>query len=98
MPGVAVKFDYGASGSAESGTLTLTTGGALCAPPPLLTLTKPEVTTGPEVVWGISDPTPEIRGPLTQATASPESEGEPPFRRVHLGRKGEMGSIPHSPP
>eukprot|EP00962_Isochrysis_galbana_P030804 scaffold10018_cov117-Isochrysis_galbana.AAC.3 len=29
------------------------------------------------------------------ASASPESGGEPPPRRVHLGRKGEMGSIPH---
>eukprot|EP00962_Isochrysis_galbana_P031326 scaffold10206_cov100-Isochrysis_galbana.AAC.3 len=30
MPGAAVKFDSGAFGSAESGTLR---GGALCAPP-----------------------------------------------------------------
>eukprot|EP00962_Isochrysis_galbana_P040561 scaffold14713_cov131-Isochrysis_galbana.AAC.4 len=82
--------------SPDSGQCQAPLGGALCAPalPPLLllTLTTPEVTTAPEVVWG-SDPTPQIRGPLTQASASPESEGEPPFRRVHLGRKGEMGSI-----
>lgn len=86
MPGAAVKFDSGAFGSAKSGTIT--------APPPLLTLITPEVTTAPEMEWG-SDPIPEIRGPLIQATASPGLEGEPPFRRVHLGRKGEMGSIPH---
>eukprot|EP00962_Isochrysis_galbana_P027184 scaffold8518_cov135-Isochrysis_galbana.AAC.1 len=69
-------------------------GGECSALPLLLTLTNPEATTAPEAVWG-SDPTPDITGPLTQASASPESGGEPPPRRVHLGRKGEMGSIPH---
>eukprot|EP00962_Isochrysis_galbana_P031944 scaffold10459_cov132-Isochrysis_galbana.AAC.2 len=43
-------------------------------PPLLLTLTTPEATTAPEAVWG-SDPTSDIRGPLTQASASPEPEG-----------------------
>eukprot|EP00962_Isochrysis_galbana_P037040 scaffold12892_cov121-Isochrysis_galbana.AAC.2 len=56
-------------------------GGERSALPPPLTMTTPEVTTAPEVVSG-SDPTPEIRVPLTQATASPEPEGKPPFRRV----------------
>ena len=69
-------------------------GGERCALPLLLTLTNPEATTAPEAAWG-GDPNPDIRGPLTQAPGSPEPGGEPPIRRVHLGRKGEMGSIPH---
>eukprot|EP00962_Isochrysis_galbana_P000641 scaffold181_cov116-Isochrysis_galbana.AAC.1 len=69
-------------------------GGERCALPLLLTLTNPEATTAPEAAWG-GDPNPDIRGPLTQASVSPEPGGEPPLRRVHLGIKGEMGSIPH---
>eukprot|EP00962_Isochrysis_galbana_P024238 scaffold7414_cov119-Isochrysis_galbana.AAC.2 len=69
-------------------------GGERSALPLLLTLTNPEATTAPEAAWG-GDPNPDIRGASTQASVSPEPGGEPSLRRVHLGRKGEMGSIPH---
>eukprot|EP00962_Isochrysis_galbana_P006045 scaffold1640_cov111-Isochrysis_galbana.AAC.6 len=61
MPGAAVKFDCGASGSAELGTLR---GGALCASPP----PYPDYPRSHNRSRSGSDPTPEIRGPLTQAS------------------------------
>jgi len=56
-------------------------GGERSALPLLLTLTNPEATTAPEAAWG-GDPNPDIRGPLTQASVSPEPGGEPPLRRL----------------
>eukprot|EP00962_Isochrysis_galbana_P028356 scaffold8958_cov110-Isochrysis_galbana.AAC.2 len=73
MPGAAVTFDCGAVGSAESGTLRGGAGSALRSPPSLPSL-------------------PPKSQPLQKrcgASASPEPEGEPPSRRVHLGRNGD---------
>eukprot|EP00962_Isochrysis_galbana_P026980 scaffold8434_cov112-Isochrysis_galbana.AAC.4 len=67
--------------------------GERSALPLLLTLTNPEATTAPEAAWG-GDPNPDIRGPLTQASVSPEPGGEPPLRRVHLGRKADGAPLP----
>eukprot|EP00962_Isochrysis_galbana_P016152 scaffold4621_cov128-Isochrysis_galbana.AAC.8 len=83
MPGAAVTFDGGA---VEGRPSQAPSGGECFALPLLLALTNPEATTAPEAVWG-SDPTSDIRGPLTQASASPESEGEPPPRRLDVGER-----------
>eukprot|EP00962_Isochrysis_galbana_P013710 scaffold3905_cov122-Isochrysis_galbana.AAC.4 len=65
-------------------------GGERSVLPLLLTLTNPEATTAPEAAWG-GDPTPDIRGPSTQASVSvaPEPGGEPPLSQAcSLGKKG----------